>query len=143
MTLSPSTWSRRGWPLSIRVPVAVALLMVAISIAVTVRALSRLEETQQRNLQQLSAAYLDGLSASLVPSVVREDVWEVFDILDRSRERYRGLNVQWATVTNSDNRIIASSAPDQFPPLSHCPCPRLAAFRQRMRWLSMSLENRL
>ena len=121
MTLSNPNWPRMKWPYSVRVPVFVALLMVAISIAVSYRALSRLEETQQRSLQQLSSAYLDGLSASLVPSVVREDVWEVFDTLDRSRERYQGLGVRWATVTNAAGRVIASSLPEQFPPLEPMP----------------------
>ena len=91
--------------------------MIAISAMATFRALSRLEETQQRHLEQLSSAYLDGLSASLIPAVVREDVWEVFDTLDRSRERYRGLNVRWVTVTNAQGRTIASSTPAAFPPL--------------------------
>ena len=122
-----------GWPkamssFAVRVPVVVALLMIAISTAVSLRALSRLEETQQRNLQLLSAAYLDGLSASLIPSVEREDVWEVFDTLDRSHERYKGLNVRWATVTNAENRTIASSAPNDFPPLDAMPAGTLALF---------------
>jgi signal transduction histidine kinase len=103
---------------AVRVPAAVALLMIAISAVVTWRALSRLEETQQRYLQQLSSAYLDALSASLIPSVVREDVWEVFDTLDRSRERYTGLKVQWVTVTNAEDRTVASSAPELFPSLA-------------------------
>ncbi len=120
--------SSPAWPVSVRVPIVVALLMVAISIAVSNRVLSRLEVTQERNLNQLASAYLDGLSASLIPSVVREDVWEVFDILDRSRERYRGLNVKWAAVTNSENRTIAASAPDIFPPLDALPAKTVAEF---------------
>lgn len=114
---------------AVRVPAAVALLMIAISIVVTSRALSRLEENQQRHLEQLSSAYLDGLSASLIPSVVREDVWEVFDTLDRSRERYRGLNVQWVSVTNGKDRTVASSAPDVFPPLDQMRPEALSKFR--------------
>lgn len=114
---------------AVRVPAAVALLMVAISIIVTSRALTRLEESQQRHLEQLSSAYLDGLSASLIPSVVREDVWEVFDALDRSRERYKGLNVQWVAVTNDGGRTIASSAPDVFPPLEQMDGETVAKFQ--------------
>ena len=117
-----------SWPISVRVPVAVALLMVVISIVISNRVLTRLEDTQERDLRELSSAYLDGLSASLIPSVVREDVWEVFDILDRSRERYRGLKVQWATVTTGENRTIASSSPDLFPPLEVVPHEILTSF---------------
>lgn len=117
-----------SWPVAVRVPVVVAFLMFAISVMVSNRVLNRLEDTQERNLRELSSAYLDGLSASLIPSVVREDVWEVFDTLDRSRERYRGLNVQWAAVTNSDNRTIAASSPDRFPPLEALPADTVAMF---------------
>jgi signal transduction histidine kinase len=121
-------WSEVSRSFAVRVPLAVALLMIAISSAATFRALTRLEETQQRHLEQLSSAYLDGLTASLIPAVVREDVWEVFDTLDRSRERYRGLNVRWVTVTNAQGRTIASSTPAAFPPLEAMGPEALAPF---------------
>ena len=124
-----ASWSDVSRSFAVRVPVAVALLMIAISSVVTWRALSRLEETQKQHLEQLSSAYLDGLSASLIPSVVREDVWEVFDTLDRSRERYRGLNVQWVTVANAQDRTIASSLPERFPPLDAMDLEALAGFK--------------
>lgn len=123
--------SRASWSFALRVPIVVALLMIAISTVVTVRALSRLEASQQRNLEELSSAYLDGLSATIVPAVVREDVWEVFDTLDRSRERYKGLNVQWVTVTNAGNRTIASSMPTAFPPLESMPPEALSLFSSK------------
>ncbi len=108
--LNPMTW-----PLSFKVPLLVAVLMFAVSAIITNRVLARLEENQEQHLQQLASAYLDGLSASLIPSVFRGDVWEVFDILDRSRERYRGLNVRWTIVTNADGKILAASDPARFP----------------------------
>jgi len=117
-----------GWPVAVRVPLVMALLMVAISIVISNRVLTRLEETQERNLQELASAYLDGLSASLLPSVVREDVWEVFDTLDRSRQRYRGLNVQWVMVTDADGVVIAASDPARFPSLAPLPAEITAAF---------------
>jgi signal transduction histidine kinase len=109
------------WPISIRVPIVVALLMMAVSALIGNRVLAGLEETQERHLQQLASAYLDGLSASLIPPVLRDDVWEVFDTLDRARQRYRALNVSWAVVTNGGGRVIASSDPVQFPSLQELP----------------------
>lgn len=108
--LNPATW-----PLSVKVPLLVAVLMFAVSAVITNRVLARLEDNQEQHLQQLASAYLDGLSASLIPSVFREDVWEVFDTLDRSRERYKGLNVRWTIVTNADGKILAASDPAKFP----------------------------
>src|ERR1700740_2222073 len=84
-----------AWPLSVKIPLAVVMLMLIVSVILTNRVLTRLGEMQERHLEDLASAYMDGLSASLVPSVVRQDVWEVFDTLDRSRERYRALNVNW------------------------------------------------
>lgn len=108
--LNPTTW-----PLSFKVPLLVAVLMFAVSAVVSNRVLSRLEDSQEQNLQQLASAYLDGLSASLIPSVSRADVWEVFDTLDRSRERYKGLNVRWNIVTNAEGKILAASDPAKYP----------------------------
>ena len=111
-------WS---WPISVRVPLVVALLMVVISVAVSNRVLTRLQETQERNLQQLAAAYLDGVTTSLIPAVVNDDSWEAFDILDRSRERYSGVNVQWVAVTNTEGQVIAASDPTRFPTFDRFP----------------------
>ncbi|MBL8908591.1 MAG: HAMP domain-containing histidine kinase [Rhizobiales bacterium] len=109
------------WPLSIRVPVVVALLMMGVSALIGNRVLAGLEETQERHLQQLASAYLDGLSASLIPPVLRDDVWEVFDTLDRAKQRYRALNVKWAAVTNGGANVIAASDPARFPSLQKLP----------------------
>jgi signal transduction histidine kinase len=117
MKISPSILSMRpgSWPITVKVPMLVVLLMVVVSAVITNRVLAGLADTQERHLEQLGAAYLDGLSASLIPSVVREDIWEVFDTLDRSRERYRGLNVEWAVVTNGSNNVLAATDPIRFP----------------------------
>lgn len=104
-----------AWPLSIKIPVAVVVLMLIVSAILTNRILARLAEMQETHLRDLASAYMDGLSASLVPSVVRQDVWEVFDTLDRSRERYRALKVNWTVVTNAEGRILAASDPARFP----------------------------
>ncbi|GAB4170581.1 MAG: hypothetical protein OHK0024_06570 [Thalassobaculales bacterium] len=106
------------WPLALRVPMLVAALMISVSLLVTYQVLSRLVETQGRHLEQLSDAYLDGLSSALQPHVLREDVWEVYDALDRAAQRYRGLDILWTTVTDAGGRVIASSQPRRFPLLS-------------------------
>jgi signal transduction histidine kinase len=103
------------WPITVKVPMFVVLLMIIVSAVITNRVLARLADTQERHLGQLASAYLDGLSTSLIPSVVREDIWEVFDTLDRSRERYRGLNVEWTVVTNGSNQVLAATDPVRFP----------------------------
>ena len=108
-TLNPFNWS-----LALRVPAVVVVLMVSVSIAVTNRVLNRLEETQNRHLAQLAGAYLDGLSSALLPHMLRDDVWEVYDVLERAGQRYKGLDIAWTTVTDAGDLVMASSQPQKF-----------------------------
>ena len=108
-------WNPLSWPIALKAPLIVALLMFAVSAIVTNQVIKRLEETQQRHLQQLTSAYLDGLSSAVTPAVVRADTWEVFDNLDRSRAQYRSLNVNWTIVTDDKGYIIAATDPIRFP----------------------------
>ena len=110
-----------SWPLVLKAPLLVAVLMFVVSAIITNQVLSRLDDTQQRHLQQLTSAYLDGLSSAVTPAVVRDDVWEVFDNLDRSRAQYRSLNVNWTIVKDTSGRVIAASDPVQFPTQSTGP----------------------
>lgn len=75
----------RALPLAVRIPLLVAILMIAVGVVASERVLSRLQDVQERQLSDLTDAYLDGLSSSLVEPVLRADPWEVFDILDRAR----------------------------------------------------------
>ena len=104
-----------SWPLVLKAPLLAAILMFVVSAIITNQVLARLDLTQQRHLKQLTSAYLDGLSSAVTPAVVRDDVWEVFDNLDRSRAQYRSLNVTWTIVTNADGQVIAASDPVRFP----------------------------
>ncbi len=103
------------WPITIKVPLLVMVLMLAISFVVSNSVLTRLAETQRRHLQSLSKAYLDGLAGTLSPYILHEDVWEVFDALDRVRSAYEGLNARKTIVVNPANRIIAASDPKAYP----------------------------
>ena len=52
-----------SWPLPLKIPLVVAILMIAIGSVVTERVLAKLSEIQNQNLKELSGAYLDGLSS--------------------------------------------------------------------------------
>jgi hypothetical protein len=123
--LNPSSW-----PLTAKIPLVVAALMIAASAIVTNRVFSRLAETQESHLEQLTDAYLDGLVTSILPSVLREDVWEVFDALDRAKERYKSLDLRWTTVTNAEGHTLASSKPTEFETFSFLSRTARAQFPQ-------------
>jgi len=100
-----------NWPLTVRVPAVVVLLMLMVSAVISERVLSRLVETQSRHLTELTGAYLDGVSSAVMPHLLREDVWEIYDVLDRATQRYSGLDIAWTTVVDHAGVIIASSQP--------------------------------
>ena len=108
-------------PLSIKMPLVVTIFMAAVAIFVTERVLSRLEETQTRHLHDLATVYLDGLASALTDPVVRDDVWEVFDILDRARQTHAGMKPTETVVASADGRVLASSEPRSTPPWSRLP----------------------
>ena len=106
----PSTW-----PLQLKVPMLVAGLMVAISVAMSNIVLRRLVQDQETHLQELADSYLDGLSTAVLPYVIRRDIWETFDILDRARDRYTGVKARFTVVTLSDGSVLAASDPARSP----------------------------
>lgn len=105
---------RSRWSISVKVPVAVASLMLLVGAVVSERVLTRLAETQERHLRALSQSYLDGLSSAIAPAILREDSWEVFDAISRLQELNKGLRPVEAVVTNADGSVIASSQPRRF-----------------------------
>ena len=115
------------WPITAKVPTLVVVLMLAVSGVITQQVLSRLAELQRQHFDELAASYLDGLSSSLLPAVLREDVWETFDILDRARGLYQGLKTNETLVANSRGTILAATDPVAHPSYS----PVNSAINQR------------
>src|SRR5262249_128279 len=110
-----------AWPLLIKVPVLAAGLMITGAAAISQVVFWRFAEDQETNLRVLTSAYLDGLSAAILPGLTRKDVWEVFDALDRSRSRYPGIEPRFAIVALPDGKVLTASDPQRFP--YHSPVP--------------------
>lgn len=109
-------WQRlAAWPITVKVPLMVAVLMVAVSLVLSNQVLMRLSETQQRHLDELTGAYLDGLSSTVAPHVLRDDIWEIFDQLDRTRHVYVGVRAVNTLVVTPEGNTLASSDPHLFP----------------------------
>ena len=110
-----------SWPLAWKVPLLVAGLMVGIAVLISQVVLSRLAADQENNLRQLTSAYLDGLSAAVLPTAIRADAWEAFDALDRARTRYSGVDARYAIVELPNGKVLAASDPIRFPVQSVIP----------------------
>ena len=108
-------FSPTNWPIVVRVPLVVALLMSFVSAIVSNQVLTRTAQAQAEQLKELASAYLDGLSSALAPAVLRQDVWEIFDQLDRSQSQYASLKVKWSLVAGQNNQVLAASDPVLFP----------------------------
>ncbi|PVB60955.1 HAMP domain-containing sensor histidine kinase [Labrenzia sp. 011] len=108
--MNPAVHFRR-LPSAIRVPVLVVVLMVIISAVISERVLDQLSKTQATYLQGLASAYLDGLVASVTPSVLREDSWEIFDSIERLRPTTDDILPSETVVTDRNDIVLASSNP--------------------------------
>jgi signal transduction histidine kinase len=98
-------------PITVKVPVFVAVLMVAIGVIASERVLGRLVAQQERHLGDLANAYLDGLASPLIEPVLREDPWEIFDILDQAKRVYATVSPIETIVTDANGVVLASSDP--------------------------------
>jgi signal transduction histidine kinase len=119
--MSAAWLAPRAWPLTVKVPIVVACLMVALGAVASQLVLLRLERIQEAHLRALASAYLDGIAAAVTPHVLRQDVWETFDVLERSRARHRGLTVLDAVVTLPNDMVLAATDPHAFPTLQPLP----------------------
>ena len=104
-------------PLIWRVPLAVTLLMIAVSAIITERVLDRLGSLQEAYLQRVADLYLDGVTASISPSVLREDNWEIFDALERLYPVNTDILPAETIVTTPDDIVLAATKPAIRPSL--------------------------
>ena len=108
-------------PLAIKIPAVVLAFMAMVAVFVSERVLSRLASAQTHHLEDLAAVHLDGLATALIDPVIRDDTWEVFDILDRARQSHAGLKPTSTVVATADGEVLASSDPRAIPSRSPLP----------------------
>jgi signal transduction histidine kinase len=113
--------SARALPLTLKMPLVVAALMIVVAVGISKIVLDRLSATQNRHIEQLTGAYLDGLSTALLPALMRRDAWEAFDALDRARQRYSGVRTLDVLAILPDGSVLAAADPVAHPVLSPAP----------------------
>ncbi len=102
-------------PLSLRLPLIAAGLMVLVGMVASQQVLSALSAVQEERLRELARLHVDGLAVALGPSVVRRDVWEVYDTLDRAAAAGSGQRMVLTVVADEAGRVIAASDPLRAP----------------------------
>jgi len=102
-------------PLSLRVPLIVAALMVLMGIIASQLVLSALNRAQVRQLTDLAEIEFSSLSTALGPYIQRNDIWEMFDVLDRATLRDGSFRPISATLIDARGRVIVSTRPEAHP----------------------------
>lgn len=105
----------RGLPLSLRVPLIAAALMVLVGVVASRQVLSALADVQEERLREIARLHVDGLAVALGPAVLRRDVWEVYDTLDRATTAMGGQRLVLSVVADEAGRVIAASDPARAP----------------------------
>lgn len=122
-----SSLSPARWPLSVKVPLLVAFLMVLVSAGVSKAVLWRLDSAQQAHFREVAEAFLEGLATALQPHVIRRDPWEAYDVVERALARYGAVRAELVVVSLADGSVLAASAPLAHPIGAPAPAQGFAA----------------
>jgi signal transduction histidine kinase len=105
----------RQLPVTVRVPLVTAGLMILMGFVASQGVLAVLGRVQDERLSETARLHVEGLSVALGPSVLRQDVWEVYDILDRARSASDGQRLLLSIVADERGRILAATDPKTAP----------------------------
>ncbi|MBV1702971.1 MAG: HAMP domain-containing histidine kinase [Hyphomicrobiales bacterium] len=105
----------RTWPLTLRVPLLAAFLVIAVAVGISSFVLERFQADQEASLSLLANAYMDGLTEAVRSATIRKDVWETFDVLDNARRHYSGLAPRYTIVLLPNDTVLAATDPVRFP----------------------------
>ncbi|MGJ8586353.1 MAG: sensor histidine kinase [Marinosulfonomonas sp.] len=96
-------------------PLFAAGLMILVGVIASQQVLSTLSRVQDARLRELGTLHIESLSVALGPHVLREDVWEVYDILQRASGERENQRLAFTAVTDTDLRVIAATDPRRAP----------------------------
>jgi signal transduction histidine kinase len=105
----------RALPVTVRVPLVMAGLMLVLGLVASHSVLTALGRLQDARLSETGRLHVEGLSVALGPFVTRQDVWEVYDILDRARSASEGQRLLLSIVADDRGQILAATDPRRAP----------------------------
>ncbi len=125
----------RPLPLSLRVPLLTAALMVLVGVIASQQVLTTLHKVQNERIRELAQLQIEALSVALGPLVLRKNVWEVYDTLDRATAQTRVQRLVFTAVADENGNILAATDPRRAPLDS--PIGTLARDAQSLETLSI------
>jgi signal transduction histidine kinase len=105
----------RNLSLSIRIPLLVAVLMLSVGAVGSQLVLSALDRQQVARIQELARLHVEALSVALGPHVLRNDIWEVYDTLERAAGASAGRRTVFSAVADENGRVLAATDPRRAP----------------------------
>lgn len=103
------------WPITIRVAVATAVLMILLGLVASQQVLSTLGKLQDERLREYARLHVEGLAVALGPFALHKDVWEVYDTLDRAQSNTPGERILFTVVADERGRVLAATDPARAP----------------------------
>lgn len=94
-------------PMSVRLPLAMVTIVLASAVGSTQIATRSLSAQIEVQLERMGQVYLDGLTASLMPSVLEGDVAGIERALHEALRVFEGLEERRLFVLGPDRRIVA------------------------------------
>lgn len=102
-------------PLSVKLPLLAAAMMVLVGTVASQQVLRSLAQVQDARIQELARMHVEGLSVALGPLVLRNDIWEVYDTLDRAAQGGQGRRMVLTAVADERGRVLAATDPKRVP----------------------------
>jgi len=108
-------WRLRAVPLSLKIPLLVAAMMMLVGLVASQQVLSSLETLQVARIRELARQHVEALSVALGPHVLRSDIWEVYDTLNRAAGAAEGRRTVFSVVADDQGRVLAATDPRRAP----------------------------
>jgi len=102
-------------PLSLKLPLLAAAMMVLVGAVASQQVLRALARVQDARVQELAQMHVEGLSVALGPLVLRRDIWEIYDTLDRASQGGEGRRMVLTAVADDTGRVLAATDPRRVP----------------------------
>lgn len=94
-------------PLTVRIPLAVAVLFLAVSAALISLSLHGLSRQFDRQIDDLGQVYLDGLASAVLPAVREGDRAQLFEVLNRALDTHVGVVDRALAVVAENGEVLA------------------------------------
>lgn len=105
----------RRIPLSLRVPLLAAAMMILVGIIASQQVLATLGQVQDARIRELAQLQVQSLSVALGPHVLRDDIWEVYDTLERAAGETEGRRLIFTAVADEHGNVLAATDPGRAP----------------------------